>query len=425
MLLVGGMAKAQEGSLNAYSPYTFYGLGNLSSSNGASFDGMAGVSIGFRSYMKTNMTNPAAFSAIGRNTVLFDVGINGSNVYAQQRDASGKLMKTSNNSFNFSNVAMLLPLTSRLGLGFSAKPFSSVGYKTQRYETSSDVMADLGSVLYNYSGEGNITQYKLGLGWEPFENLSIGAEAIFYHGVINRYYSATIESFTGNGVYNSISASTTERINRFSGNFGLQWNAWSSENGKLTFGATYSLDCRLKAQTVDYIPSGNVFGDSVRYETPSSGLHLPQSVGAGVFYHRKTWSVGADYQWQNWGVNGFDAANNVGYRNTHSIRVGAMYTPSRFDVRNPMKRLPYKAGVRYGDYYLVKNGVNMNEAAVSVGVEIPFRTMKISNLNVALEYCRRGTLAHNLIREDYVKVSLGVLFFGGDFDYWFVKKKFK
>ena len=424
-LLTINAVRAQEGSLNAYSPYTFYGIGNLSMSNGATFDGMAGASIGFRSYMKTNMSNPAAFSAIGRNSMLFDVGITGSNVYSKQRNTTGQLMRSSDNSFNFSNVAMLVPLTAKLGLGFSARPYSSVGYKTQRYDDSNDVIADLGSVLYNYTGEGNITQIKLGVGWEPFKNVSIGAEAVFYHGVINRYYSATIESFTGNGTYNSISASTTERINRFSGNFGVQWNALSNEDNMLTIGATYSLDCRLKAKTVDYIPSGNVFGDSVRYETPSSRLHIPQSVGAGVFYHRQTWSVGVDYQWSNWGINGYDAANNVGYRDTHTIRVGGQYTPSRFDVRNPLKRFTYKAGFRYGDYYLVKNGINMSEKAVSVGVEIPFKTMKVSNLNLAVEYCWRGTLQHNLIRENYVKVSIGVLFFGGDFDYWFVKKKFK
>ena len=84
-----------------------------------------------------------------------------------------------------------------------------------------------------------------------------------------------------------------------------------------------------------------------------------------------------------------------------------------------------KAGFRYGDTYLVKNGFNMTEKAVSIGVEVPFKTMKISNLNLALEYCWRGTLQHNLIKENYVKLSIGVMFFGGDFDYWFVKKKFK
>ncbi len=425
IFLMASAVHAQEGSLNAFSPYTFYGVGNLSMSNGASFDGMAGANIGFRSYMKTNMSNPAAFSAVGRNTMLFDVGIVGTNVYSRQYNAQGSLMRSSANSFNFSNVAMLVPLTAKLGLGFSVKPYSSVGYKTQRYETSEDVIADLGAVLYNYSGEGNISQFKLGLGWEPFKRFSIGAEAVFYHGAINRFYSATIEKFTGNGEYNSISASTTERINRFSGNFGMQWNVLSSDNHTLTLGATYMLDCKLKSKTVDYIPSGNVFGDSVRYETPSSNLHLPQSVGAGLYYHRQTWSIGFDYQWSNWGVNGYDAANDVGYRDTHTYRLGAQYTPSRFDVRNPMKRLTYKAGVRYGDYYLVKNGVNMTEKAVSIGVEIPFKTMKISNLNVAVEYVNRGTLDHNLISENYIQVSLGVLFFGADFDYWFVKKKFK
>ncbi len=425
-MLVGiAPLRAQEGSLNAFSPYTFYGVGNLSTSNGASFDGMAGVGVAFRSYMKTNLVNPAAFSSASRNSMVMEVGITGSNVYSRQYDAAGNKLKSSDNSFNFSNVSVMLPLVPKLGLGFSAKPYSSVGYKTRRYDNSEDVIADLGSVLYEYMGEGNITQMKLGLGWEPVKNLSIGAEAVFYHGIIERNYSATIESFVGNGQYGSLNASSTERLNRFSGNFGVQWNILSSEKHRLTMGATYNLGCRLKSQSVDYIPSGNVFGDSVRFETPSSRFRLPQGVSAGLFYHRETWGVGVDYEWWNWGVNSYDAANDVAYRDTHTIRVGALYTPSRFDVRNPLKRFTYKAGFRYGDSYIVKNGYHMSEKAVSLGVEIPFKTMKVSNLNLAVEYCWRGTLQHNLIKENYVKVAIGVLFFGSDFDYWFVKKKFK
>ena len=80
MFLMANAVHAQEGSLNAFSPYTFYGVGNLSMSNGASFDGMAGANIGFRSYMKTNMSNPAAFSA---DYVQYGAGVYGSQAFCK------------------------------------------------------------------------------------------------------------------------------------------------------------------------------------------------------------------------------------------------------------------------------------------------------------------------------------------------------
>lgn len=412
-------------SLNAYSPYTFYGIGDLYGTAGTSFNGMAGTSIAFRSYMKTNLTNPAAFSAIARNTIVFEAGASGKNIYSSQYATAGNKIHTSNNSLNLNDVSLLIPLTKGLGLGLSVTPYSSVGYRTQRYDTSNDVTADIGTVLYTYKGSGNVTQFKLGVGWEPFKNVSIGAEAVYYHGSIDRSYNATIVSYTGSGTYNSVSASTNEIMNRFSGNFGIQWNAVSTEKTMLTIGATYQMGIRMKPDITDYIPSNDIFGDTVRYVSPSSSMRLPMSVGAGVFLHRTKWSVGVDYVWQNWGVNAYDKSNEVGYRNTNTIRVGGMFTPGRFDVRHPMRRLTYKAGFRYGDYYIVKNNTKISEKAVSVGVEIPFKTMKVSNCNLAVEYCWRGTLDNSLIKENIVRFSVGITIFGRDFDYWFVKKKFK
>lgn len=425
LMLCFGASAQDVNSLNAYSPYTFYGIGDLSSTSGASFDAMGGTSIAFRSYMKTNLWNPAAFSAIAKNSMIFEAGASAKNTYSTQyRPTSGK-MHTSDNSMNFNNVSLLFPLTKGLGMGISVLPYSSVGYHTQRYDTSNDVTADIGTVLYTYEGNGNITQAKLGLGWEPFKNFSLGAELVYYHGNINRDYNATIVSYTGSGTYNSIDASTNERMNRFTGNFGLQWNALSTSKTMLTFGVTYRMGIRMRPDITDYIPSNDIFGDTVRYSTPSSKMRLPNTVGAGVFLHRTKWSVGVDYVWQDWGRNAYDAVNEVGYRNTNMVRVGALFTPNRFDVRKPMNRVTYKVGFRYNDYYIVKNNTKFSEKAISFGVEFPFKMMKVSNCNLGVEYGWRGTLHNNMIREQFLKFSVGVTLFGGDFDYWFVKKKFK
>ena len=62
-------------------------------------------------------------------------------------------------------------------MGISLMPYSSVGYKMSFLDQSDDVAGNVGAASYTYSGDGDVTEVKLGVGWEPFKNFSIGAAA--------------------------------------------------------------------------------------------------------------------------------------------------------------------------------------------------------------------------------------------------------
>ena len=65
-------------------------------------------------------------------------------------------------------------LAKSLGVKFSLAPYSSVGYKMKVGDETQDHWADIGRVMYGYSGEGDISEVKLSLGWAPWRNFSIG-----------------------------------------------------------------------------------------------------------------------------------------------------------------------------------------------------------------------------------------------------------
>ena len=83
-------AQAQSSSLNAFSPYTFYGLGDFSTQGPAYMRSMGGVGVGYRNSMKINYINPASYSLLGRKTFLFNVGIEGNNTYSKTAEADRK-----------------------------------------------------------------------------------------------------------------------------------------------------------------------------------------------------------------------------------------------------------------------------------------------------------------------------------------------
>lgn len=103
-------AQAQSSSLNAFSPYTFYGLGDFSTQGPAYMRSMGGVGVGYRNSMKINYINPASYSLLGRKTFLFNVGIEGNNTYSKTAEA-----KTSHNSFNVRDIALAMPLGRGVG----------------------------------------------------------------------------------------------------------------------------------------------------------------------------------------------------------------------------------------------------------------------------------------------------------------------
>jgi hypothetical protein len=206
---------------------------------------------------------------------------------------------------------------------------------------------------------------------------------------------------------------------------GLQITPINKEKTRLTIGATYRMGRGLASTVTDYIPSGNIYNDIVRMDTLPSLTYIPRTIGVGFFLHRPKFSIGADYVYQDWARNNtFDSANDVAYVDTHTFKFGAQFTPNRYDIRSFLKRNTYRVGFRYNDYYLQMKGQKMNEKAVTVGIEIPFKMMTVSSVNIGLELGQRGTLQSNLIKENYFKINVGVMLFGRDYDYWFEKYKY-
>ena len=75
MLVVPVSAMAQTSSINAFSPYSMYGIGELQTPGVVAQRSMGGVGLGMRSSVMVNPLNPAAYSLTPRQGFLFDFGV--------------------------------------------------------------------------------------------------------------------------------------------------------------------------------------------------------------------------------------------------------------------------------------------------------------------------------------------------------------
>lgn len=436
-------AAAQGAAVNAYSPYTMFGIGELHTIGAAPMRSMGGVGVAWRSSQMVSMLNPAGYSATLRKSFIFDFGAeayflqNTQNKYDAAGDYSHRT-KNAKNIVNFHEIAVQMPLAKGLGLGLSLMPYSSVGYKMSGVESSDQIVGNIGTATYDYSGDGDVTEVKLGIGWEVVKSLSIGVAAKYYWGHILHNYTSTITNdYVGPGNYNAIIGKDDYSISSFKFQVGVQWSIINTNKRVLTVGATYDYGGALSPKVSKSRYVNNNFSTSVSKEDYRSQMRLPHKVALGVMYQDPKFTTGIDYEYAAWGGNDghFEeevyGGMKVRYVDTHTAKLGFEYTPNRFDVRNYLRRIAYRVGVRYSNYYQTYGGVTIPQVAVTAGFGFPLKFMGATSIDVCFEYGFRGSGATmttdvgqrvGLIRQNYFKLGLGFSLFGED--YWFVRPKY-
>ncbi len=171
-LLISLVGSAQT---NTFSPYSRYGLGELSQSTFAHNAGMGGASIALRpdSTMPIfiNAGNPASYPLIRLTTL--EVG--GTYVYSQFKGANNSSLKKW--SANFAYGTLGFPIRNNGGACFGLMPYSSVGYETQSVQNE----ANIGNVTYKYNGEGGLTKAFLGYGMMPFKKRLVKFRSRYFY----------------------------------------------------------------------------------------------------------------------------------------------------------------------------------------------------------------------------------------------------
>lgn len=443
-------ASAQTSSINAYSPYSMYGPGELMTPGSVQMRSLGGIGIGMRAIGQINPQNPAAASIAPRKSFLFDVGIDGTHFRNSQPkyNAQGEMIskaKTVYNSANIHSIALTFPVYRNLGVSLNVSPYSSVGYKVKTTDQNQDNWADIGRVMYGYEGEGDITEVKLSVGWAPWRRLSIGVAAKYYWGDITRSYKAQVtDQITGIGTFSPTVGRDNYVVSNFKFQFGLQWNILLTETRIFTLGATYDLGGVLNPKKESYVYTDNIINSiqsiPVRDRINSLELRVPHQFGVGLFFRDRAIAWGVDYVYAAWGSNNSSYQENtnpnnleVTYCNTHTIKLGFELTPRVSDVRNYLNRISYRVGARLGNNYQMFGGQRVNEMAITAGLGFPVKVWGASSVNVGFEYGRRsvpgtaniGAQKIGLVNQNYYKVSIGFSLFSADTsDYWFVRQKY-
>ena len=397
-------AKADNG-IN--SPYSRYGLGILTNQSLGINRQMGGLGYGLRSDSYINILNPASFSQADTLTMLFEAGFTLQDIYFRE---NGKGTNTLNASFDY--IAMQFRLCKGLGMSIGFLPYSTVGYSFSSISSE----GTQNEYTTTYAGSGGIYQPYVGLGWQPFKGLSIGATASYLYGDIAHEISYNL---TNSDVDNY--KSYTAKLKSYKLDFGLQYYATIAKKHDIVIGGTYSLGHDMNAEATKTVVEA-----STSETTPiNEGFQLPHTYGGGFTYcYNKQWKFGADYTLQQWGTSTFFGDDDKGI-DRYKISAGIEYSPNEMSNKFH-KMISYRGGLYFAQPYTIVNGNNgCNEYGVSAGLSLPImnRNNKYNNalVHISGQYIHMSPKSAGLIAENYFRLNIGITFN----EAWFMKLKVK
>ena len=422
-LIISVYASAQSGTYGAYSPYSIFGIGNISK-EGTSFNkSMGGVGIATRNKRFINYLNPAAVTARDSLSFMGDFGLSQSNTVFTQGD-----IRSAKNTFNIYDFVLSFPIYRSSAFMVGITPYSDVGYDFSHIETDEDIIGNTGNITYDSYGTGSVYQLFAGAGATFWKRLSVGAEVIFLFGNIDKVTNMNYS----NSSYRSLNSGNDLTVRGVTGKFGLQYEQKLGGNVSMIVGATYRMGSKVRGYSTDYrYATQSTVTDTLRYSVDTlknSGLKFGDEIGVGISLKGgDKWCAEFNYLRSDWRYSGMDSAtgfSSVGssvFKTTvsNSFRAGFEIVPNRNDIRYYFRRCAYRAGVYYDQAYYKLDGNNINSIGLTFGITLPVFKW-YNGISLGVDLGQRASSRNNMIRERYATFNVGF----NIHDIWFQKPRY-
>lgn len=323
------------------------------------------------------------------------------------------------------------PIGEKSGVSFGLKPNTSVGYSLLNVVNDSN---ENPFEVTRFYGSGGTNKIYGAFGTSITKNFSVGLEAEYIFGKTeNNILSQKLSNQLGtkNNEVTIIRGTgfklgmnyVKELKNKLMFNFGASFKL---ENSLNTTGTENLYSLKIASSSTEDIPKDTLYSKSI-----NGKIINPVKTGFGVGFGKENkWYAGVDYEFQDALNLQSSILTNSSYKydNSSRISIGGFYLPKSNSISSYWKRVTYRAGIRFENTGLLVNGTSISgnftkikDFGISFGLGLPLQSL--SNLNLGVEYGKKGSTINNLIQENYFnfKLSLSLNAFGQQA--WFRKKR--
>ncbi|MBO5815043.1 MAG: hypothetical protein J6R30_02875 [Bacteroidales bacterium] len=409
-LVVSICVSAQDGTYGAYSPYSVYGIGDISKEGTAYNKTKGGTGIATRNRKFINYLNPAAVTARDSLSFMADFGLVQNNTVFKQGD-----LKSGHNTFNIYDFVLSFPIYRSSAFMVGITPYSDVGYDFSSVETDPNIIGNTGNITYDSYGNGSVYQAFFGAGVTLWKKLSLGAEAIYYFGNLDKITRMDYADQS----YRSLNSGSELTVRGVTGKFGLQYEQKLGGDISMTIGATYRMGTGMKGYSTNFrYATQSSVTDSLRHTVDTlgaRGMRFGDEIGVGIAVSGgEKWSAEFNYLRSDWRKSGFDSAPGFAVSGesvfsstvSQSFRAGFEIVPNRNDIRSYLKRCSYRVGAYYDQAYYKLDGNNVNSIGVTFGMTLPVFQWH-NGITIGADIGQKSSNRNNMIRERYATFFIG------------------
>lgn len=397
----------------ARSPFSSYGLGEQYGTALTQAQGMGGVGYSNPQYLYINNQNPALL--VYNRLTTFQAGVIGES-RSQQSDS----VNEKSGSGNLNYLAFSAPVIGGWWTtSFVLMPYTRLNYLLN-YKDPVPGTSDFVDIVEE--GSGGVNQFFWANGVSINSKISVGIKAA--------YVFSSTESAYANLLIDSrvpISARINDRtfVSDFIFTPGISFrlDSLGKKNNRLNFGLVYdfktNLDTRFNRRIERWNLSGLLDSATVISNAPGT-ITMPGNLMFGMSYspYPYKWMAALDASFADFSQYRNLVGGNPYESNSWRVAGGFEITPDRTSLSNYVKRITYRTGVSIENYPFLANGNTVKDFGITFGLSLPVN--RISSLDLAFKWGRKGDRALNSIEENYFKLYFGITFN----DQWFIKRRF-
>ena len=382
----------QTAAQNMNHPYSVYGIGDIDMHHYNMNAGMGYTGIALKTTSFFNGNNPASASGMLKGLLVFDV-----NALGELRTYSGTPVGGSNSKgkdFTIKNAYLSIKPNSLWASGIGFKQFSNVDYQFQKEQ---QVVGANDPYTVKYMGDGGLVEYYWNNAFTINKHFSVGLTASFINGAINQTDSIL-----------NITETTVETVRKdfyqaARLEYGAIYNTALSKNWGFSIGTTYTPQTKMAYERTLSVKENDatIVDDEFLKNVITN---LPSSYGIGIGIENKngvTYAI--DYSIQKWSSLNL---KGTGWKlvDANRLSAGAEFTSSVKRGFSTVKTKSIQIGAYINNSYLQVNGHTISEYGVTIGGKTMIRNRLL--VGGSLEAGVRGTTSDNLIRENYIKMTL-------------------
>jgi len=314
-------------------------------------------------------------------------------------------------------------------------PYSNVSYNVITSEALPNHPET--TAYYNYIGDGGLNQAYLSSGWMLVKNLLyIGGRAAYTFGKVTNSTSITLSEIEYKNEEDSIGSYKTFEPTLYNreasySDFILEGGLYARKKiGKTTLlnaGFLYELGVNLNTRYTETIevndpkdpdrPVAEIV-DGVKGKTS-----LPAKFGYGLSITKEFhWTLGVDYYTRDWTKFSSDFGASQELVKSKELIIGGEFTPDFTSMKSYFKRVNYQVGFSYNQTPIMINNKNLDDFGINFGVSLPVGNASLFNLG--FKFGQQGTTSDGLIKENYLKLNLGMTFNDRSFAWYRNLRKF-